>query len=101
MRKNVSVFTHDANEMVDPPSYRITCQEADIRIEQGYAVWLTPSSIRTKPPGWTPNEERFIAGGVFQAAWKPRWSDGYLVLQMVPRDEERPGSVDVPGRVSD
>ena len=86
MHRAVMVYTHDANENIDPSSYRITRQEADIRIENGYAVFLSPTSIRTKPPGWTPNEEKFIAGGVFTEAWKPKWSGYWRVWQMVARD---------------
>jgi hypothetical protein len=52
------VYTHDANPAVDPPSLRITQHEASERLEKGYAVWLSPNSIRTKPPGWTAEEER-------------------------------------------
>jgi hypothetical protein len=88
MRKCVAVFTHDANEMVDSPSYRITRQEASERLERGYAVWLSPDSIRTKPPGWSADEEKLAAGGVYKEAWKPRHSDHYLVWQLVARDED-------------
>jgi hypothetical protein len=58
--------------------------EADLRIDKGYAVWLTPVSIQTRVPGWMPDESVLVGAGVFREAWKPRWSGCCIVWQMVP-----------------
>jgi hypothetical protein len=88
MRKGVQVYSCDSNPGIDAPAYHVTRTEADTRIEKGFAVWLTPTSIQTRPPGWTEDEEKCIAGGVIRQAWRQKWSDGYIVLQMVARDED-------------
>jgi hypothetical protein len=88
MRRSVSVYSHDSNPAIDSPSYFISRSEADTRIDKGYAVYLSTDSIRTRPPGWTPDEEKLIAGGLFTSAWRKAWSDCYLVWQMTPTDAE-------------
>jgi hypothetical protein len=85
MRKNVSVYSYDANPRIDPPVFYITRSEADVRIDRGYAVWLGPKSIETHPPGWSGDESKLAGAGIISDAWKPRWSDRYLVLQLVPQ----------------
>lgn len=87
MRKGVQVYSCDSNPGIDAPAYHVSRTEADTRIEKGFAVWLTPTSIQTRPPGWSQDEEKCIAGGIFKEAWKPRRSDHYLVWQLVAADE--------------
>lgn len=83
MRKNVAVFSHDANLAIDPPTYYVTRTEAELRIGRRYAVWLGPKSIQTtRPPGWSPDEAQLVGGGTIKEAWKPRFSDHFIVLQM-------------------
>jgi hypothetical protein len=88
MRKDIQVFSCDSNPAVDSPVFHVTRTEADVRIEKGFAVWLSPTSIQTRPPGWTGDEEKLVAGGVIRQAWRQKWSDCYIVLQMVTRDED-------------
>ena len=88
MRKSISVYSHDSNPAIDSPSYFISPVDAAARIDKGYAVYLSASSIRIRPPGWTPDEEKFIAGGLFSTAWRKAWSANYLVWQMTPTDVE-------------
>jgi len=82
MRKTVSVFSYEANPAVDPPSYHISRYDADLRIERGFVLFLSPRSVQLKPP------PGFVAGqqipnySTMRDAWKPRMSDKYLVLQM-------------------
>jgi hypothetical protein len=51
-----------------PSCIFISRSEADVRIERNYAVWLSPTSIQTRPPGWTQDEEKLVAGGMMREA---------------------------------
>ena len=85
MRKNIAVYTYDANPEIDSPLFYTSRCEADVRIERGYAVWFGPKSIQTRLPGWSADESKLAGGGIMREAWKPKWSDQYIVLQMVPQ----------------
>ena len=86
MRKGISVYSHDVNPDIDAPVFHVSRCEADARIEKGWAVWLSPASIQTRPPGWTQDEERLAGAGTLGESWKPRFSDHYVVMQMVAED---------------
>jgi len=85
MRRSIAVYIYDANPEIDSPLFYTSRCEADVRIDKGYAIWLSPKSIQTRRPEWARDESKLIGGAIIREAWKPRWGDRYIVLQLIPQ----------------
>jgi hypothetical protein len=54
MSKQISVYAHNANPAIDPPLFHASRNDAQIRIDKGFALYLSPKVLQLKPPpGWT------------------------------------------------
>jgi hypothetical protein len=83
MYKPICVFSHDSNPDSDPPKYWITRTDAANRIAKGYARFLSEYQVQLQPPvGWEPNRTESMISGLFDEAWMPCWSGGFIVWQM-------------------
>ena len=83
MCKSIRVYAFDANPAIDPPLFFASRNDAAIRVDRGFALYLAPKAIQLKPPpGWTTDRTGLIPAGSFSDAWKPKLSAYWLVWQM-------------------
>jgi hypothetical protein len=55
MCKSISVYSYDSNPAIDPPLFYASRNDAQIRVDKGFALYLSPNTVQLKPPpGWTP-----------------------------------------------
>jgi hypothetical protein len=88
MHRPVYVYAYDANLDIDSCLYRISPDDAAIRLARGYVSYLSPNSVQLKPPpDFSPDHTNSIPAGTFQSAWAPRLSAHYLVWQLLPHDD--------------
>jgi hypothetical protein len=89
LRKSVRVYSHDANPAIDPPSFAITRVESERRLSSGYVRFLSDKAVQLNPPpGWTPDQIPMMVSGLFDQAWRRKFSANYLVWQMRSQESE-------------
>jgi hypothetical protein len=63
--------------------FNITRAECERRLASGYVRFVSDTEVQLNPPpGWTPDQTKMLVSGLFNQAWRKRYSDCYLVWQM-------------------